>query len=141
MLAASTAGNCLIASNTPTIPAGQNPLLLSHVHMAQLLWVCISFWGIQYTLWPTMLGLDESAQAKVRSATVAWLPVDIAYPTAGRVLIYLQLILAVGAVVIKVASHMRDDYPMMVASGLAYTAATLLPLPILGTFRRSYQRG
>jgi hypothetical protein len=141
LLAASTAGNCLIASNTPTIPAGQNPLLLSHVHMAQLLWVCISFWGIQYTLWPTMLQLDRSAQAETPTRTVVWLPANSRYPAAARALIVLQLVLAIGSVGFKVASHMRDDYPMMLASGLAYAAATLLPLPILGSLKRSGQDG
>jgi hypothetical protein len=141
LLAASTAGNCLIASNTPTIPAGQNPLLLSHVHMAQLLWVCISFWGIQYTLWPMMLQLDRNAQAGAPNRMVAWLPADSPYPAAARALIVLQLGLAIGSVGFKVASHMRDDYPMMVASGLAYAAATLLPLPILESLKRSVQDG
>jgi hypothetical protein len=139
LLAASTGGNCLIASGTPTIPAGQNPLLLSHVHMAQLLWVCISFWGIQYTLWPMMLQLDRNTRGEVPSGAVAWLPANSPYPAAACRLVYLQLLLAIGSVALKVASHMRDDYPMMVISGLAYAVATLLPLPILGLLKGSYQ--
>lgn len=137
LLAASTGGNCLIASNTPTIPAGQNPLLLSHVHMAQLLWVCISFWGIQYTLWPMMLQLDRSKKADGPNRPVKWLPADTHFPTAARTLAYAQLALAIGGVALKVASHMSDDYPMMVASGLAYAVATLLPLPILELLKGS----
>jgi hypothetical protein len=123
LLAASTAGNCLIASNTPTFPAGENPLLLSHVHMAQLGWVCISFWGILYVLWPMMLRLD--------TGKLIWLPLlDDARPMA-RNLAIVQLVLAVGGLTALVVSHLLDHHTLMVLSGLVFAAATLVPLPML----------
>ena len=123
LLAAATAGNSLIASNTPTAPAGENPLLLSHVHMAQLGWVCISFWGILYVLWPMMLQLD--------AGEISWLPLGTCYPPAARRLAYLQLILAVGGLTGLVISHMWHFGPLLIIGGAMYTVATLLPLPIL----------
>ncbi len=123
LLAASTAGNCLILSRTPTFPAGENPLLLSHVHMAQLGWVCISFWGILYVLWPMMLQLD--------AGKVLWLPLlDDSRPSA-RNLAILQLVLAVGGLTSMVASHLLDHHLLTVLSGLTFAAATLAPLAIL----------
>ena len=129
LLAAATAGNCLIASHTPTIPAGGNPILLSHVHLAQLVWVCISFWGIQYTLWPMMLDLDRGQ--------TSWLPLADGYPPSAFALAILQLVLALSGVVLKITSHLTDNHPLLVISGLFYALATVLPLPILLLLRRS----
>jgi hypothetical protein len=123
LLATSAAGNALIASRTPTIPAGANPILLSHVHFAQLGWVCISFWGIQYTLWTTLLAWDRRQPG--------WLPLGADYPLPARITAYLQLVLAVGGVALLSASHLLDDLALMRVSGLMYAVATLLPLVIL----------
>ena len=130
LLAASTAGNCLIASRTPTFPAGENPLLLSHVHMAQLGWVCISFWGILYVLWPMMLRLD--------AGKVSWLPPVDDYPLSARNLAILQLVLAIGGLTALVASHLLDHHLMTVLSGLAFAGATLIPLPVLKLLGHTY---
>ncbi len=132
LLAASTAGNCLIASNTPTIPAGENPLLLSHVHMAQLIWVCISFWGILYTLWPMMLRLD--------AGEVDWIPLGDDYPTGARLLAYLQLVLALGGLTLLVASHLMHSSTLMVLSGLIYAASTVIPIPMLNLLRSAHRQ-
>jgi hypothetical protein len=128
LLATSTAGVSLIISNTPTIPAGQNPILLSHVHMAQLMWVCISFWGILYTLWPMMLELDQGK--------VLWLPPGNDYSSNTRRLVILQLGLALGGLTLLVISHLTKSHPIMVISGLAYAAATLMPLPVMRSIRK-----
>ena len=128
LLAASTAGNALIASHTPTFPAGENPILLSHVHMAQLGWVCISFWGILYTLWPMMLQLD--------TGRIDWLPSGADYPPPARWLAYLQLTLAVGGLSGLVASHMLPSPPLTALSGIVFSVATLLPLLVLHLLKK-----
>lgn len=126
LLAASTAGNCLIASNTPTIPAGRNPLLLSHVHLAQLVWVCISFWGILYTIWPMLLKLERGA--------VDRLPLGDNYPVPARWLAYLQLVLAVGGISLMIAGHLKSGR-LLFPGGLALSIAALVPIPILLLYR------
>jgi hypothetical protein len=123
LLAASSAGTALILSGTPTIPAGENPILLSHVHLAQLGWVCISYWGALYTLWPMMVRLDRGE--------TDWLPLDHSYPARARRLAYLQLALAVVGVILLLRSHFTGSVILMRTSGLIYAVATLLPLPVL----------
>jgi hypothetical protein len=123
LLAASSAGIALILSHTPTFPAGENPILLSHVHLAQLGWVCISYWGALYTLWPMMVRLDRGR--------VDWLPLDGFYPPAARRLAALQLVLAVTGTILLARSHFAGGVALMRASGLIYAVATLLPLPVL----------
>ncbi len=135
LLAASAAGNALIASHTPTIPAGKNPILLSHVHLAQLGWVCVSFWAVLYTLWPMMLQLD-AGRSSTAAEPLIWLPLGTCYPPAARRLAYLQLVLATGALVGLVASHLLPSPPLMAVSGLVYAAATLIPLVILRLLER-----
>lgn len=132
LLAASTAGNALIASRTPTIPAGGNPLLLSHVHMAQLMWVCISFWGILYTLWPMMLRLE--------AGEVDWIPLADDYPQGARLLTTLQLVLALGGLSLLVASHLLHNTALMVISGLIYAASTLIPIPVMNLLKAAYRQ-
>lgn len=123
LLAASSAGVALILSGTPTIPAGENPILLSHVHFAQLGWVCISYWGALYTVWPMMVRLDRGQ--------VDWLPVDRSYPRAARRLATLQLVMAVTGAILLARSHFTNDTALMRASGLIYALATLVPLVVL----------
>jgi hypothetical protein len=123
LLAASSAGIALILSGTPTIPAGENPILLSHVHFAQLIWVCISYWGALYTLWPMILRLDRGQ--------INWLPLDHTYPLRARWLAYLQLALALIGVILLVRSHFTDGIILMRISGIIYAAATLFPLLVL----------
>jgi hypothetical protein len=123
LLAASSAGIALILSGTPTIPAGENPILLSHVHFAQLIWVCISYWGALYTLWPMLLRLDRGR--------VDWLPLDRAYPDRARWVAYLQLGLALVGVILLARSHFSESIMLMRVSGVLYVVATLLPLPVL----------
>ncbi len=136
LLAASTAGNALIASHMPTIPAGENPVLLAHVHLAQLGWVCISFWGILYTLWPMMLRLDaDPAMGGVRPAN--WLPLATCYPPAARAMAYLQLVVAIAGMVGLVASQLLPSDSLMVISGLVFAAATLAPLPVMWLLKRN----
>jgi hypothetical protein len=132
LLAASSAGIALILSGTPTIPAGENPILLSHVHLAQLVWVCISYWGALYTLWPMMIRLDHGK--------TDWLPLSRSYPAPARALAYLQLALAVVGVVLLLRSHFTGSVPLMRAGGLIYAIATLLPLPILSWQRAADTR-
>lgn len=137
LLAASTAGNGLIASHTPTVPAGKNPLLLAHVHLAQLGWVCISFWGILYTLWPMMLRLDtEPAVGAVRLAN--WLPLATNYPPAARAIAYLQLVLALAGTVGLVTSQLLPSHLLMVISGLVFATATLAPVSVLWLLKRDF---
>lgn len=129
LLAASTAGVALILSKTQTIPAGGNPILLSHVHIAQLHWVCVSFWGIQYTLWPMMIELDRGR--------VLWLPLGDSYPSPIRRLIVIQLALALGGLSMLVTSHLQGSYPLLAIAGIVVAAATLMPVLVLGQIKRS----
>jgi hypothetical protein len=123
LLATSSAGIALILSGTPTIPAGGNPILLSHVHLAVLGWVCISYWGALYTLWPMMVRLDRGE--------TDWLPLDHVYPPGARRLAYLQLALAIVGIGLLLRSHFTGDVLLRRAAGLIYAAATLLPLQVL----------
>jgi hypothetical protein len=132
LLAASSAGIALILSATPFVPAGDNPILLSHVHLAQLGWVCISYWGALYTLWPMMVNLDRGH--------ADWLPLDRSYPPYARGLAYLQLVFALTGLVLLLRSHFTGSVPLMRASGLTYAVATLLPLPILSSLRAAGTR-
>jgi hypothetical protein len=132
LLAASSAGIALILSGTPTIPAGDNPILLSHVHFAQLAWVCISYWGALYTLWPMMVNLDRGR--------VDWLPLNRSYPPSARALAYLQLLLALTGVVLLLRSHFTGSIPLMRTAGLLYAVAVLLPLPVLSRLRSADTR-
>lgn len=123
LLATSAAGSAVVISRTPTAPAGGNPILLSHVHIAQLGWVCISFWGMLYTIWPMMLRLD--------AGEVDWLPLDAAYGPWTRRLARSQLLLVVTAIASLVVSHMTDRPALIFASGLAYAAGAAVPLVVL----------
>ena len=132
LLAASAAGIALILSGTPTFPAGENRILLSHVHFAQLGWVCISYWGALYTLWPMMVRLDRGR--------VDWLPLDGFYPPAARRLAALQLALAVIGTLLLARSHFTGGIGLMRVSGLIYAAATLVPLGVLRMGQRADSR-
>ena len=95
--------------------------------MAQLGWVCVSFWGILYVLWPMVQQLD--------AGKVSWLPLlDESRPLA-RGMAILQLVLAVGGLSALVASHLLHDRSLMIMSGLAYAGSTLMPLLMLNLLK------